>query len=111
MTRQPEHFPKARRTAAGMLIGDIALAQWEWVERMGWHNKLPLEYVALIASEIGEVANECRGEQPTDRLGEELTDIILRSLDMAQQFGIDIEAEIQKKMAINESRGTRGRSK
>lgn len=61
-----------------MRIAEVAKKQWKWVERMGWHNKQPLEYVALIASEVGEVANECRGEEPTDSLGEELADIILR---------------------------------
>ena len=40
-------------------INLLAQEQWLWVDKMGWHNKMPLEYVALIASEIGEVANEC----------------------------------------------------
>jgi NTP pyrophosphatase (non-canonical NTP hydrolase) len=76
---------------------------------MGWHNKTVLEALALIASEVGEAVNECRGEKPTDALGEELADVILRVLDLAQWQGIDMEQEIAKKMAINEVRGTRGR--
>lgn len=86
-------------------LNDIAYDQWQWVEDMGWHNKQPLEYVALIASEIGEVANECRGEKPTDRLGEELADVILRTLDMAEQFGVNIQQEVFNKMAKNRSNG------
>jgi len=92
-------------------LNTLAARQWDWVDRMGWHNKQPLEYVALIASEIGEVANECRGSAPTGRLGEELADIILRTLDMAHQFGVDIDVEVARKMSINEQRGTRGRLK
>ena len=92
-------------------INLLAQEQWLWVDKMGWHNKLPLEYVALIASEIGEVANECRGEQPTEKLGEELADIILRTLDMGHQFGFNMAEEIQAKMSKNYNNGTRGRLK
>lgn len=103
--------------AAGKVSGDttpqtisgIAHAQHEWVERMGWHNKTVLEALALIGSEVGEAVNECRGDEPTEKLGEELADIILRVLDLTVTLGIDIEAQILRKMAINEAQGTRGR--
>ena len=90
-------------------ISGIAHAQHEWVERMGWHNKTVLEALALIGSEVGEAVNECRGDKPTGKLGEELADIILRVLDLTVTQGIDIEAQLLRKMAINEARGTRGR--
>ena len=92
-------------------INQLAEWNWGWCERMGWHNKFPLEYVALICSEIGEVANECRGDEPTPELGSELADIILRTVDMAKQFNIDIAKECVNKMVLNEKRGTRGRKK
>jgi len=92
-------------------LSTIAVKQWDWVERMGWHNKLPLEYLALIASEVGEAVNECRGDVPTEKLGEELADIILRVVDFAQDQKIDIEAKVLAKMEKNEQRGTRGRVK
>jgi len=93
-------------------INAIAARQWQWVESVGWHkDKRPLEFVALIASEVGEVANECRDDVPSDALGEELADVILRALDMAHHFGLDIEAAIHRKMVINAERGTRGRKK
>lgn len=95
----------------GLTINEIAEEQYAWVEDMGWHNKRPLEYVALIGSEVGEVANECRQEEPSNKTGEELADILLRVLDMAVVYGIDMEIEIQKKMAINYVRGNRGRLK
>ncbi|MEL4304194.1 hypothetical protein ACE02Z_21650 [Shewanella xiamenensis] len=93
----------------GMPINRIAAKQFDWVERMGWHNKTVLEALALIASEVGEAVNECRGDAPSDCFGTELADIILRVVDLAQWQGIDIGATIANKMAINEQRGTRGR--
>jgi NTP pyrophosphatase (non-canonical NTP hydrolase) len=92
-----------------MNINELAAKQYDWVERMGWHNKTVLEALALIASEVGEAVNECRGEAPTPEFGSELVDIILRVVDLAQWQQIDLESEIAKKMAINEQRGTRGR--
>ena len=84
-------------------------AQYDWVERMGWHNKTVLEALALIASEVGEAVNECRGESPTDNFSEELADICLRVFDLAKVQGIDLQQAIFNKMVINEKRGTRGR--
>jgi NTP pyrophosphatase (non-canonical NTP hydrolase) len=94
-----------------MNINEIAKQNYDWVERMGWHNKSTLEALALVASEVGEAINECRGEQPTDAFGEELADIVLRVLDIAHWQGIDMEKELLAKMQINENRGTRGRTK
>ena len=76
---------------------------------MGWHNKTVLEALALIASEVGEAVNECRDITPTENFGEELADIILRTLDLAEWQGIDLESCIYKKMEKNEINGTRGR--
>lgn len=92
-----------------MQINEICASQYDWVERMGWHNKTVLEALALIASEVGEAVNECRGDAPTEAFGEELADIILRVADLAQWLGIDLGSQVARKMAINEERGTRGR--
>lgn len=92
-----------------MQINEIAARQYDWVERMGWHNKTVLEALALIASEVGEAVNECRGEAPTSEFGTELADIILRVADLAHWQGIDLAAMIAAKMIANEARGTRGR--
>jgi len=94
-----------------MNINKLAEKQWAWVERMGWHNKTPLECLGLVCSEAGEAMNECRGDVPTPEFGTELADIILRTIDLAHDFKIDIEKEILNKMAVNEKRGTRGRKK
>lgn len=81
-------------------LSSLAKRNFNWVEKMGWHNKSPLESIALIASEIGEAANECRGEHPTDKLGSELADIILRTVDLAETLEIDIQAECFKKWRL-----------
>ena len=94
---------------SSLTLNDLARVQYIWVEKMGWHNKTVLEALALIASEVGEAVNECRYEEPSEKLGEELADIILRTLDLAEWQGIDIEKSIIEKMAIDEARGTRGR--
>ncbi|AWB56529.1 MULTISPECIES: MazG nucleotide pyrophosphohydrolase domain-containing protein [unclassified Colwellia] len=94
-----------------MNINKIAELNYEWVERMGWHNKTTLEALALVASEVGEAINECRGEKPSDDFAEELADIVLRVLDIAHWQGIDMEKVLLDKMHKNELRGTRGRIK
>lgn len=94
-----------------MHLKDIAQKNYDWVERMGWHNKTPLEALALVASEVGEAINECRNEEPTEAFAEELADIILRVVDLAQWQGINIEEEVLKKIHKNELRGNRGRLK
>ena len=92
-------------------INEIAKQNFDWVEKMGWHNKRVLEALALVASEVGEAVNECRHEQPTEEFGEELADIVLRVLDIAHWQNIDLEKKILDKMAKNEQRGSRGRLK
>ncbi|EIQ01100.1 putative pyrophosphatase [Opitutaceae bacterium TAV1] len=90
----------------------IQTKHYQWLESVGWaHASTPLEQVALIASEIGEAANELRGPEPTARLGSELADIILRTLGLAERLGIDMETEIKAKMDANAKRGTKGRLK
>lgn len=86
-------------------ITDIAMQHWEWVEKQGWHNKTTLEYLALIASEVGEAVNEVRQERFSPNFQYELADIILRTLDLAIDSGIDIEAAIQQKMQLNFTQG------
>ena len=94
-----------------MPLNDIRDKQHDWLVRVGWTDHTPLEALALLASEVGEAVNECRGTEPTDKLPEELADVILRTLGLCGFLGIDIEAAVAKKMTLNEHRGTRGRAK
>jgi NTP pyrophosphatase (non-canonical NTP hydrolase) len=90
-------------------VSKLCQRQFDWVERMGWHNKTVLEALALIASEVGEAVNECRGDQPTENFKTELADICLRTFDLAQSHSIDLMGAILAKMDLNELNGTRGR--
>ena len=92
-----------------MTINAVSSEHYAWVCRMGWNNKNTLEQLALVASEVGEAVNECRGEAPTDLLQFELADIVLRVMGVAESLGIDLETAIAAKMKTNEMRGTRGR--
>lgn len=92
----------------------IQEAHIEWVKAKGWYaNKTPLESIALIASEIGEAANECRGVVPTGKLGSELADIILRVLVLADELGLDMTSELWNKIEYNaeHKKNTPGRIK
>lgn len=77
-----------------MQFNNIAVRHFEWVAAMGWHNKTVLESLALIASEIGEALVECDGARPSPAFGEELTDIVLRTVDLARWQGYDIDHRI-----------------
>jgi NTP pyrophosphatase (non-canonical NTP hydrolase) len=78
-----------------------------WVERMGWHNKTVLESMALIASEIGEAAVESfAGFYAPERFAEELADITLRCVDLAQTEGVDLNAEVARALPTIEVVGT-----
>ena len=97
----------------------------EFVVKMGWDNsKTPLESVALIGEEIGELAVELDGlnavkiaglmktfSQLTHELrrnkfdpaktGNELADVILRVLDLAGELDIDIGGAVFDKISLN----------
>ena len=75
------------------------------------------DLIALITSEASEALEAHReGHAPTETwyggtdgtkpegVPSELADIIIRTLDMAQIYGIDLAAALQEKMAYNESR-------
>jgi NTP pyrophosphatase (non-canonical NTP hydrolase) len=79
-----------------MDLNTIAAKHFEWVDKMGWHNKTVLEALALIASEIGEAADECITNIPTKAFGEELADIVLRTADLAHWQKIDLNLVVSK---------------
>ena len=93
-------------------INAIADQHWQWCAAMGWHGKTTqLESLMLVVSECGEAADEVRGPSPTPAFGLELADIILRSLDLMLENGIDPAEVIKTKMAMNLTRGNKGRIK
>ena len=74
-----------------MNINETQKRHHAWLKEMGWVGvTTPLEQLALITSEVGEAVNECRGEKPTDKVGSELADIILRTLGLAENLGLNM---------------------
>lgn len=59
--------------------------------------------LALISSEVGEATEAIRNED-YDGLAEELADIVIRVADLCGGLDIDLEEEIEKKMARNQER-------
>jgi len=94
-----------------MLIEAYQRLQYSFVEKQNWHNKTRLEYLALLASEIGEAINAARNPEVKKDYYFELADIFLRLVDLAEVEKIDLEYYIQKKMAINEKRTFEGKEK
>lgn len=61
------------------------------------------EALALIHSEVSE-ALEAYRDRDDDGIGEELADIVIRTMDLAEGLGYDIEAEMLRKMKYNKTR-------
>ena len=87
-------------------------------ENHGFHkvNTKPIEYLALIHSEVSECLEEFRsGHSATEiyyrekdlkpeGVPMELADIVIRCMDMAYVYDIDLESAILEKVAFNETR-------
>lgn len=58
----------------------------------------------LIVSELGEALEALRHDDK-ENFAEELADVAIRLADLCGGLGIDLEAEIKKKMEKNKSRG------
>ena len=72
-----------------------------------WDNPRPIpETLCLIHSEVSEALEAYRNND-RENFAEELADIVIRVLDAAEGYGIDLESEISKKYEINKVRDYR----
>lgn len=77
----------------------------------GWPARSPSERALHLFSEVGEVCNEIIELQfvaevggPTKRLGHELYDVIWNICDLANMYGIDLDAAGREKQGLLSSR-------
>ena len=80
------------------------------VQDRAWRNKLdkgfnttdvPLEF-GLLYGEIGEAFDAWR--KATGKHGEELADAAIFLVALAEMTGVDLQAEVERKLAVNEAR-------
>jgi NTP pyrophosphatase (non-canonical NTP hydrolase) len=83
-------------------IRDIQAAAWENKLAKGFNiSDVPLEF-GLLNAEIGEAFTAWRKDLPD--YGEELADIFLYLVAVAEMTGIDLADAVTNKMAINAAR-------
>lgn len=63
-----------------------------------------LAQLAKIASEVGECVDVVQKQEDYDGLGEELADIVIRTMDLASFMGYALGDLVSAKMIKNESR-------
>lgn len=96
-------------------LNDLIAQLVEWRKskgfETGWDNFA--EKCMLIVTEVSEAVEAHRALDvnslhnegaDVDHIGEELADVFIRWADLIGSLGFDAEAEIAKKMAVNENR-------
>ena len=91
-------------------LNQLAVEIHETAVEKGWHDRprpIP-EHLALIHSEVSEVLEEYRKPDfCPESMGSELADIIIRTLDLACVFSIDMDLAVRVKMDYNKTRSYR----
>src|ERR1035441_9378150 len=80
------------------------------IQHRAWHNKVvkgfnitdvPLEF-GLLYGEVAEAFDAWRKNPPA--VGGELADVLIFLVSLAEMTGVDLQAEVQAKLAANEAR-------
>lgn len=76
-----------------------AQVHWDWIDKMGWHGNPLMSSMGLVGSEIGEaaqeLANRMSGPEAEQAAKEELVDILLRLMDLAVTYKVDLAKEAE----------------
>lgn len=78
----------------------------------GFDNPESIEQVEMTATKLMLIVDECcealhevRKTGDVDAFGEELADILIRTVDLGHDLGIDFDGIVERKMAKNRGRG------
>jgi NTP pyrophosphatase (non-canonical NTP hydrolase) len=88
----------------------MEIKEWQeyitsWAEAKGfvWTPGNIDTILLRLHSEVSE-ASECARDEELGRLGEEFADLFIRLANACEVMGIDLEKEVEMKMAKNEER-------
>lgn len=104
-----EPVPLAKR---GITLGEVSEAMSRFVETKGWYGpgslrpQTPRNLAMSLAIEAGEVL-ECfqwSESAQVDRVKDELADVILYAVQLANVVGVDIERGLAEKLERNHRR-------
>lgn len=108
-------------------LGVMTQEVLEWCQSKGWYDK-PVSFgeaMALLHSEVSEALEAWRcwgvddvtddpirglphimsdGPRKPEGVGSEFADILIRLLDDCARFGVDLQAEYERKMQYNRTR-------
>lgn len=70
----------------------------------------PLASMAYMMTKVAMATNCCRRGETTGNLDVHLAEIVFMVIEIAQKSAVDILDCVERKMEINEARGTRGRA-
>jgi hypothetical protein len=73
------------------MLNELSKIHYKWVEEMNWTGGPILSRLSLIGSEIGEASDECRLKELTDDFKLEVSDIVLRSVALMEEFDIQVD--------------------
>lgn len=85
-----------------MEIRDAQQRVWDNKVDKGFNTTNVAFEFGLLAAEIGEAFTAWRKHLPD--LGEEIADVVLYALSLAEMTGIDLQDEVERKLAKNEAR-------
>ena len=102
-----------------MTITEAQLAVDQWIKKYGVRYFSELTNLACLTEEVGELARviaRTYGEQSfkageKSNLGEEMADVLWVLLCLANQTGINLEIELQKKALKRKQKGTQSVTK
>lgn len=93
---------------------EVAVAHGFWPTELAFerneylYDLIVAQKLALIQAEVSEALESLRADQPLavrrQEVSEELADVVIRTMDLAEAMGLDLAGEIRDKIEKNKSR-------